>query len=210
MAIESVTIGNATLYLGDCLDILPTLSPVDCVIATAPAGQNSGLYENDKEETYPEFITKFLSMLPKHNLVSLMLLNNNKWDHLFPDFKTFKEEDFSQFTKPTYGQVQQNGTSKIIYRGEPSSGFRGPIMPTNKHIEDMRLYDPTEMYQWCPEFKYFVNCFSATGETVLDPCMGTGTTGIAAIECGRKFIGIEIDKNRFDIAVERFTKRVQL
>lgn len=42
--------------------------------------------------------------------------------------------------------------------------------------------------------------------TVLDPFMGSGTTGVACVKLGRKFIGIEIDEGYFDIAVERIRK----
>jgi len=41
------------------------------------------------------------------------------------------------------------------------------------------------------------------GDIVLDPCMGSGSTGVAAISCGRRFIGFEIDRDNFDIATNR-------
>lgn len=44
---------------------------------------------------------------------------------------------------------------------------------------------------------------SNTGDVVLDPFMGSGSCGVACLETGRKFIGIEIDKKYFDVAVER-------
>ena len=46
------------------------------------------------------------------------------------------------------------------------------------------------------------------GGTVLDPFMGSGTTGVAAIQLGRRFIGIEQDKKFFDIACERIAAAV--
>jgi len=204
---EKIVIGNATLYLGNCLEIMPTIEKVDCIISTAPCGQNFQEYKNDDEKSYPEFVKKLLGNLPENNFLAMMVLNNDKWDYLFSEFTKFKEEDFPDFVKPSFGQVQKNGLFKLIYKGKPSVGFRDKIIPTNSHLEEQKLYNP---YQWCPEFKYFVNCFSATGETIFDPCMGTGTTGIAAIESGRKFIGIEIEKTFFDIAVERFKSREQL
>ncbi len=45
--------------------------------------------------------------------------------------------------------------------------------------------------------------FVTTAKTVLDPFMGSGTTGVACVQSGRRFIGIEIDQGYFDIAVER-------
>lgn len=48
-----------------------------------------------------------------------------------------------------------------------------------------------------------------SGKTVLDPFMGSGTTGVACVQLNRKFIGIEIDKSYFDIAVGRVRKAVE-
>lgn len=45
--------------------------------------------------------------------------------------------------------------------------------------------------------------FTSPGETILDPFMGSGTTGVAAVQMGRKFIGIEKDESYFQIACER-------
>lgn len=44
---------------------------------------------------------------------------------------------------------------------------------------------------------------SNKGQTILDPCMGSGTTGVACLNTNRKFIGIELDKNYFEIAKKR-------
>lgn len=52
-------------------------------------------------------------------------------------------------------------------------------------------------------FEYLVQTYTNEGDTVLDPCMGCGTTGAAAIKLGRKFIGIEREKEYFDIAQKR-------
>ena len=49
----------------------------------------------------------------------------------------------------------------------------------------------------------FLTTITNQGQTVLDCCMGSGTTGVAAIQTGRKFIGIELDANYFDIARKR-------
>lgn len=45
--------------------------------------------------------------------------------------------------------------------------------------------------------------FTNSGETILDPFMGSGTTGVACVKLGRKFIGIELDEKYFDIACRR-------
>lgn len=54
--------------------------------------------------------------------------------------------------------------------------------------------------------QWAVNRASRFGEKILDPFMGSGTTGVACVNLGRKFIGIEIEPKYFDIACERIDK----
>lgn len=63
-----------------------------------------------------------------------------------------------------------------------------PIHPTQK---------PVELLEW------LVKTYSNEGETILDNCMGSGSTGVACVNTNRKFIGIELDENYFNIAKER-------
>lgn len=57
-----------------------------------------------------------------------------------------------------------------------------------------------------PLLEYLIKTYTNPGETVLDNCMGSGSTGVACINTGRDFIGIELDKGYFDIAKERIEK----
>jgi len=74
-----------------------------------------------------------------------------------------------------------------IFRMRPMGMDGGKVHPTQKPIELMR---------WCVDKV-------PSAQTVLDPFMGSGTTGIAAVKLGRRFIGIEIDQRYFDIACRR-------
>ena len=51
--------------------------------------------------------------------------------------------------------------------------------------------------------EYMIRTYTNTGDTVLDSCMGSGTTGVACMNLGRKFIGIEIDADMYEIASQR-------
>ena len=55
-------------------------------------------------------------------------------------------------------------------------------------------------------FEYLIKTYSCEGETVLDNCMGSGTTAIACMNTKRNFVGFELDKGYFDIANERINK----
>lgn len=54
--------------------------------------------------------------------------------------------------------------------------------------------------------EYLIKTYTNEGETVLDNCMGSGSTGVACINTNRHFVGIEKDKNFFDIAKERIER----
>lgn len=51
--------------------------------------------------------------------------------------------------------------------------------------------------------EYLIRTYTNEGETVLDNCMGSGTTGVACANTGRRFIGMEMDDKYFQIALER-------
>lgn len=70
-------------------------------------------------------------------------------------------------------------------------GVEGRIHPTQKPVE---------------LFEYLIKTYSNTGDTVLDCCMGSGTTGVAAVKLGRKFIGIDDDLKSFEISTERLER----
>lgn len=72
-----------------------------------------------------------------------------------------------------------------------------PIVPWSKERVDHPTQKPIQLMERC------VNIWTNEGDIVLDPFMGSGTTGIACKNTNRKFIGIEIDKNYFNIAKER-------
>ena len=54
--------------------------------------------------------------------------------------------------------------------------------------------------------EYMLSKFSDEGDVILDPFMGSGTTGVACINTNRKFIGIELDKEYFNIAKKRIER----
>ena len=110
-----------------------------------------------------------------------------------------------QFTKgDPYKQF--SGRSSENWKGKPlrkvltdNDGFRYP-KTIQKFVRDRGLH-PTQKPLTLAE--YLVNTYSDPGDVVLDNCMGSGTTGVAAIKNNREFIGIEINKKYFDIAVRR-------
>ena len=70
-------------------------------------------------------------------------------------------------------------------------------------LEEQRVHEtqkPVSMME------YLINLYSNRGDTVLDNCMGSGSTGVACVNTGRKFVGIELKKEYFDISREIIEK----
>jgi DNA modification methylase len=210
-----VIIGDAVLYLGDCREILPTLGRVDAVVTDPPygvdLGNHSGAAENRKgllrkvggyldteeyfNDTVPPVVRDCLAIAERGAVFGVP---PNIWKLPPPDA-------LGGIFIP--GAVGRNkwGWSNLIHcalygtaaqlnlgakRTAISSGDVAPVTghPTTK---------PTNWMVWC------VDLASSRGETVIDPFMGSGTTGVACAKLGRKFIGIEIEPKYFDIACRR-------
>jgi site-specific DNA-methyltransferase (adenine-specific) len=56
--------------------------------------------------------------------------------------------------------------------------------------------------------RHFIDLHSSPNHSILDPFMGSGTTGVAAVQLGRKFIGIEVEPKYFEIAVNRISEAI--
>lgn len=82
---------------------------------------------------------------------------------------------------------------------EWNGGGRPGVFSFNKNTQGAQ--HPTQ--KPLPLMRHLVNLFSNEGQTILDPFMGSGTTGVAAVQMGRKFIGIEKEPKHFDIACKR-------
>ena len=225
--IEPVRIGDATLYLGDCLEILPTLDKADCLV-TDPAYQlttggrslsgktMSGIfaahnYDNRgslmiADITWPEMARPLFDAL-KPNADAYVMCNDK---NLLPAMQAFTAAGFGLHNVLTWDKKAPTANrwymkniefTLYLWKGrartinDPSSkqGITGYQRDETKH--------PTEKPIWLME-RYVANS-SQHQDTILDPFMGSGTTGVACIKRGRKFIGIEIDPVHFDAACQR-------
>ena len=205
-------IGNATLYLGDCLEILPTLPKVDAVITDPPydekthSGHMSGVVDRQ--------VLGFAAMTDFDGLITALVDKANRWviascatSHCLAamgrnDFIRMgiwvKPNGAPQFTgeRPgtgweAVGIFHRNGIKRWNGGGHHAvwiHNIESGLHPTQKPLS---------------LFTKWVSQFTDRGETILDPFMGSGTTGVACMNLGRKFIGIEIEPKYFDIACER-------
>jgi len=198
---------NVTLYLGDCLTVLPTLETgsVDAVITDPPYG-----------------IAKIWKGGASHGwgVARFATPTRNAWDIKPP--------------KEIFDEILRVGKTSVIWGGnyfdlplsrgwlvwnKPERGFslsEAELAWTSKDCP-IRVYDchrsdngrehptqkPLSLMKWC------IENYSEVGDIIIDPFMGSGTTGVAAVQLGRRFIGVEIDPTYFAIAEKRIRQAQQ-
>jgi site-specific DNA-methyltransferase (adenine-specific) len=189
---ERVEIGDAVLYLGDCREILPGLPRVECVVTDPPYGIgitrsnrlsiSRGLRGNDWDDKPAD-----ISWLPPLGVPSIVWGGNYfglpatraplVWD------KNNAGRDFADF-EMAWTNLDMVARRMIL---RPMNMDGGKEHPTQK---------PVAVMEWCLSFL-------PDALQILDPFMGSGTTGVACANLGRKFIGIEIEPRYFEIACRR-------
>jgi DNA modification methylase len=195
---------DVTLHLGDCREILPTLGKVDAVVTDPPygIGEDGGRFRARKGQN--------IRVLPKGG-----------WDsktpdaHIFDAIRACSDEQiiwggnyFTDKLPPSKGWLYwqklmggdfSDGELAWTSRDRALREFtkcpkgQGAEHPTQK---------PIEVMAWCLGFL-------PDARTILDPFMGSGTTGVACVQLGRKFIGIELDPGYFDIACKRIENELR-
>lgn len=189
-----VVIGDATLYLGDCMEILPFIERVDAVITDPPYG--IGIAKNPVRQMHEKL--DWDSSAPEKSLIDMcvaagdvaVLWGGNYFD--LPPQQCFLVWDKIQPQNFSLAMCEMAWTNK---KG-PAKMFKKSVLSYGK---DHPTQKPVELMQWCIDQV-------GIPRTVLDPFMGSGTTGVAAVQMGRKFIGIEREPKYFDIACERIER----
>lgn len=206
-------IGSATLYNGDCLDVLPTMGMVSGAVVTDPPyginyggllkgkGDGRGGADANGWKSYGE--PTWDSDRPAQAIFDLMKYQTPRLSGVGT-------------TSPTTSRLQCNGSFGIkasaasAWRianshGRPQqkasrifSYARGKALQDGKRHPTQK---PVELMSWCLDKV-------KTAPLILDPFMGSGTTGVACIRAGRKFIGIERESEYFQIACERIEDAV--
>lgn len=211
-------IGDATLYLGDCLEVLPTLGEVDAVVTDPPYGvpgiQNTrtGLLRGGRKNDYvgmtdsPEYVRECcvpaVSMCIKL-AKRVVLTPGNKCFTSYP-----QPDSFGVIVQPASVGLQAWGRADcqpILFYGR--SPHAGTGIPSQRCVYELTEAAETDAGHPCQKpINFWTHLLARTTsdeDIVLDPFMGSGTTGVACANLGRKFIGIEIEDKYFNIACER-------
>ena len=101
-----------------------------------------------------------------------------------------------------FGSIVGKRKSHKNFGIQEFTGFPTMVLEYDK---DKTNYHPTQ--KPVPLLSYLIRTYSNGGDTILDNCMGSGSTGVACIETGRNFVGIEKDETYFKIAKDRIERR---
>lgn len=233
------TIGSATLYLGDCLEIMPELQKVDAVITDPPFEAEAhtqqrralGRGQEHGRRDIKSAALPFAAIGGKQRLEASRLfaagctgwalvfcqaeavaawresleLGGAKWRR---SMVWIKPDGMPQFSGDRPGMGYESIAAAWCGEGGSkwSGGGKHGVFTFPKHDAGqghggVSNEHPTTKPQRL--MRELVSLFTDEGAIVLDPFMGSGSTGVACANLGRKFIGVEIDPRYFDIACER-------
>ncbi len=209
MTMRVERIGDATLYLGDCLEILPTLGKVDAVVTDPPYGTKT----NQRAEW---MVGEFSNVLPLALPLIYRALETDgafycftSWskmaDWLLRYQQYFKLQNIIIWDKRRHSGCWSQSAWQFTWEGI-FFGIKGP-RKIREYLPDVISSEETgkriAMQKPADVVGALIRASTDEGDDVLDPFMGSGSTGVACAKLGRKFIGIEIEPKYFDIACKR-------
>ena len=222
---QKVIIGDAVLYLGDCMDVLPALDKVDAVVTDPPYelsdsgpgkshyGMSLNKFDGDDYKNIVngfDFESVFYQLRELCKPFNAFCFCSNKQIS-----KLMQVNELAGFattlliwhktnSAPFANGVWRGDIEYCIHARGRGAYFQGNAKQKEKVSSFPIVVDsahptvkPLELIR-----KYLEIC-TDVNHSVIDPFMGSGTTGVAATQLGRKFIGIEREPKYFDIACQR-------
>ena len=211
--VERITIGPATLYRADCFDVLPSLDRVGAVVTDPPFGIG---YKYRSHDDRPEaYVAKMRRLVPE-----LIRVTDNgpcfvwqapsradQWHKFFPAgfhlvaaCKSYPPRADGKSHCMTWDPVIFFSGRSRIYHELPRDWLVTELPPWDDRWGDNPVPCPRPLEQ----VRYF--CESVRARSILDPFLGSGTTGVAALLAGKRFVGIERDPVYFDYACRRIER----
>lgn len=194
-------IGRATLYLGDCAEVLQEIEGADALVCDPPYGLGDRLANDNADGEWGlcarEEMAWDKATCPREVGLAMRLCHDQIiWGgnyYALPIARCWLLWDKMQEHSGAHAEMAWTNLDKPVrtFRyARAQLASEGKVHPTQK---------PLRLMKWCIDFL-------PDAQTILDPFMGSGTTGVAAVQMGRDFIGIEREERYFDIACDRIDK----
>ena len=199
-------IGDCRLLLGDCLEVMPHLEKVDAVVTDPPygIGENDRKVASRRKLAEPKYYGSFCWDEKPASSEQIGMCLRAARQHIIWGGNYFElppsscwlvwdKQNTGDFADCELAWTSFNKAVRRIYwrwNGMIRKGDDIREHPTQK---------PVGVMEWCLSH-------APDAHTILDPFMGSGTTGVACVKMGRRFIGIELDEGYFNVACERIRK----
>ncbi len=201
------------LILGDCVDVLPTFPDqcVDLVLTDPPylvnfKDRSGRTIKNDQQDHWLEPAFVHLYRVLREDSFCISFYGWNKVDRFFNAWKRagFKAVGHIVFAKPYHSSARflkyQHESAYLLAKGRPELP-EAPLSDVQPWQYSGNPLHPTQKPVSC--LVPLIQAFSRAGDIVLDPFAGSGSTGIAADQTGRRFVGIELDERYHAAALNR-------
>lgn len=208
---------DVTLYCGDCREILPTLGKVDAVVTDPPYGigvdrsmaklsgtryGNAAAAKSQYEAFgWDDAAPSQCTLLAIRGAASYAIIFGGNYFELPPSrcwLVWDKENGGNAFADCELAWTNLDKPVRLI-----NWMWNGMLRKGKEARNGHPTQKPVEVMRWC------VEQLPPDAHTILDPFMGSGTTGVACVQLGRKFIGIEIEPKYFDIACRRISDELK-
>lgn len=216
--------GQVRLICADCRDVLPTLVNLD-VVVTDPVWPNAPVNSIIGSDRPIELFGEAAIYLQRSKRVIVQLGCDSNPAMLAVINLPFLRVCWLEYACPTYkGRLLHTGDVAYCYGTWPSPSKGSQVIPgrcissRNEFIRGPRHRGKEKggfekldhpMPRRLDFVRWLVRWWSSSSEIILDPFMGSGTTGVAAVKLGRKFIGVEIEEKYFSIAVKRIEQALR-
>lgn len=214
---HKIQIQDCTLYLGDCMEIMPRIGHVDAVVTDPPYGINEnssraksrsklarttdyGVFDWDKEPATPHQINTI------RHISDYQIIFGGNYFHLPPSrcwLVWDKENGSNNFADCELAWTNLNKSVRMMRWMWNGMIRKGQMSRNVDHTRVHPTQKPVEVMEWC------IGHLPDTAQTILDPFMGSGSTGVACAKMGRKFIGVEMDPIYFEKSIRRIKEAYQ-
>lgn len=214
-------VGDCTLYLADCLEVLPNLGTVDAVVTDPPYGID---FDCSKKRTRKSAFSMGITPLadrrwkkiagddrpfdptPWIQFGTVILWGGNHFADGLPSSSCWLVWDKKVDTTPdNFSDCELAWTNLPGVVKKFSHLWRGMVRAGKENISNgPKLHPfqkPEALMSWCLSL-----CKLERVAVVLDPYMGSGTTGVACVKHGLRFIGVEVDPEHYETALLRIQR----
>ena len=218
------TIGAARLYLGNCRDVMPLPEQIDALVTDQPYGMNYKInarsWNNEgldglkpfRMEKRPGIFGDDQPFDPAPFLVfpKVAFFGANKCSHALPAGGRWIVWDKRRDSKP-----DDHSDCELIWTNIPGADrihrqkWRGIVREGEENVSRSRKLHPNQKPVALMTF-VLEQIGAKAGDLIFDPFMGSGSTGVAALRMGMRFVGVEIDPSHFEIAYGRITASLAL